>query len=91
MTDEDKIYFPYYMKLFKSQLLGKLQCDEMLLKEFYDRVEEINQKENRRKEDITNSIMSQINTKINKLLNHGLKAESINVEQLVSSIKNEER
>ena len=91
MTDEDKIYFPYYMKLFKSQLLGKLQCDEMLLKEFYDRVEEINQKENRQKDALKNSIMIQINTKINELLNHGLKTESINVEQLVSSIKNEER
>lgn len=88
MTNEDKIYFPYYMKLFKSQLLGKLKCDEMLLKEFYGRVDEISQKEKRQKENLKNNIMIQVNTKINELLNQGLKAESINAEQLISLIKN---
>lgn len=89
MTNEDKIYFPYYMKLFKSQLLGKLKCDEMLLNEFYGRVDEISQKEKRQKENLKNNIMIQVNTKINELLNQGLKAESINVEQLISLIKND--
>lgn len=89
MTDDDKIHFPYYMKLFKSQLLGNLKYDEILLKEFYDRVEEISQIENRKKEALKNSIMFQINTKINELMNQGLKAESINVEQLINSIKND--
>lgn len=88
MTNEDKIYFPYYMKLFKSQLLGKLKCDEMLLKEFYGRVDEISQKEKRQKENLKNNIMIQVNTKINELLDQGLKAESINAEQLISLIKN---
>lgn len=88
MTNEDKIYFPYYMKLFKSQLLGKLECDEMLLNEFYGRVDEISQKEKRQKENLKNNIMIQVNTKINELLDQGLKAESINAEQLISLIKN---
>ena len=89
MTDDDKTYFPYYMKLFKSQLSGKLDCDELLLNEFYNRVDEISQIEKRQKETLKNSIMIQVNTKINELLNQGLKAESINVEQLVNSIKND--
>lgn len=88
MTDEDKINFPYYMKLFKTQLSGNLNCDEILLKEFYNRVKEIKQAENKQKEDLKNSIMIQVNAKINELLNQGLKAENINVEQLIDSIKN---
>lgn len=89
MTDTDKIYFPYYMRLFKSQLLGELKCNPVFLQEFYDRVKEINQIETEHKETLKNNIMIQVNSKINELLNQGLTAESINIEELVSSIKND--
>lgn len=91
MTEQDKIYFPYYMKLFKLQLSEGLTCDENLLKEFNERVDEIKHEENKRKESLKRSIMTQVNEKFNELMNQGWKAENINIEQLIELMKKQEK